>query len=111
MERVLEEQVELKEALHLLSNSTVQDGEHQFAHEIVIPCLNKASKPLTSTVLDQQRRLAVKLPRYFPPGSACLSVKLYAGQSTAEVLLLDVIAAFADRMQQQGLVRQWFFIR
>ena len=106
-----QQQVELKEALHLLYNSTVQDGEHQFAHEIVIPCLNKASKPLTSTVLDQQRRLAVKLPRYFPPGSACLSVKLYAGQSTAEVLLLDVIAAFADRMQQQGLVRQWFFIR
>jgi thiopeptide-type bacteriocin biosynthesis protein len=60
---------------------------------------------------DPSKQLNTTIQREFAPGSPWLSMKIYAAQSTAELVLVDVLMPLLKQCQQQGLFKQWFFIR
>lgn len=47
----------------------------------------------------------------FPPGSAWLAVKLYAGPALVDRALLDVVAPVVDAARASGAIERWFFVR
>lgn len=101
----------LKESLAMQYQSEVRNNEGAFAHEIIVPMLNPNSKPLVTLHQDPARQLQQAIQRNFAPGSQWLNIKIYAGQSTAELVLSEIITPLLRQWQQQGLFKQWFFIR
>lgn len=103
--------VPLKESLAMQYKSLVANDEGPFAHEILIPVLNPAAKPFVTLHPEPARQLDMTIQRSFAPGSEWFSLKIYAAQSTAELILLDDIHPLLEQCREQGLFKQWFFIR
>ncbi|MCC5827232.1 lantibiotic dehydratase [Alkalimonas sp.] len=103
--------VPLKESLAMQYQSLVANDEGPFAHEILIPILNPAAKPFVTLHPDPAKQLDITIQRNFAPGSEWFSLKIYAAQSTAELVLLDDIHPLLEQCREQGLFKQWFFIR
>lgn len=101
----------LKESLVMQYRSEVSNDEGAFAHEIIVPMLNPRAKPLVTLHPNPAAQLELSIQRDFAPGSEWLSLKIYAAQSTAELVLTQSIAPIIKQCQQQGWVLQWFFIR
>lgn len=100
--------IRLNESLAMKYQPLLQGPDGPYQHEIIVPMLNRAASQyrpplMTPSVSDSCRQYA--------PGSEWLSVKLYAGQSSVEQLLLQQLAPWLAQMQQQGILRHWFFIR
>ncbi|MEE2025516.1 lantibiotic dehydratase [Alkalimonas mucilaginosa] len=106
-----QQKVLLKESLAMQYQSAVRTGDEDFVHEIIVPLLNPKAKPFTTLHPNPARQLGMTIQRRFAPGSQWLSLKIYAAQSTAELVLSDILAPFLKQCQQQGLFTQWFFIR
>lgn len=106
-----QQQILLKESLVMQYQSAVLNGEGAFAHEIIVPMLNPHAKPFVTLQQNPTQQLHPSIQRDFAPGSEWLSAKIYAAQSTAELVLTQTIAPLLQQCQQQGLVQQWFFIR
>ena len=104
-------QILLKESLVMQYQSAVCNNEGAFAHEMIVPMLNPHAKPFVTLQQHPAKQLRSSVQRSFAPGSAWLSVKIYAGQSTAELVLTQIIAPFLQQCQQQGWIQQWFFTR
>lgn len=99
--------IRLNEILAMKYQPLLQGPDGPYQHEIIVPLSNSAATPylapLTSPTDDKCRQ--------FAPGSEWLSVKLYAGQSSVEQLLLKQLAPWLTQMQQVGVFKHWFFIR
>lgn len=106
-----QQQILLKESLIIQYQSKVFNDEGAFAHEIIVPMLNPQAKPFVTLQQYPARQLEPAIQREFAPGSEWLSLKIYAAQSTAEQVLMQSIAPLLRQVQQQGWVKQWFFIR
>ncbi|KKO45711.1 hypothetical protein WG68_08310 [Arsukibacterium ikkense] len=106
-----QKQVLLKESLAMQYQSIVENEEGAFAHEILVPMLNAKAKPFVTIHQNPEKQLETSIQRHFSPGSEWLSLKVYAAQSTAELVLTESIAPFLQRCQEQGLILHWFFIR
>lgn len=106
-----QKRVLLKESLAMQYHSAIANQEGAFAHEIIIPMLNDKAKPFVTLHPNPAKQLEMSTQRRFAPGSEWLSLKVYAAQSTAEQVLVETIAPFLNKCQQQGLFQQWFFIR
>jgi class I lanthipeptide synthase len=89
--------------------------EGRFLHELVVPFVRtpSAAGAATSAPALQRvmSRLSAPLLRTFPPGSEWLYVKLYAGQSTADRLLTDVVGPLVSEQLESGAADRWFFVR
>uniref|UniRef100_UPI0040540571 thiopeptide-type bacteriocin biosynthesis protein n=1 Tax=Shewanella sp. TaxID=50422 RepID=UPI0040540571 len=102
--------IRLNEALAMKYQPLLHGPDGPYQHEMIVPIFNNGAssyhppihKPLPPVTTDNCRQ--------FPPGSQWLSVKLYAGQSSVEQLLLQ-LAPWLSQMQQQGMFSHWFFIR
>ena len=103
--------VALKESLSMQYKSMVENSDGPFAHEVLIPVLNPAAKPFVTLHPDPAKQLDTTIQRCFAPGSEWFSMKIYAAQSTAELVLLDNILPVLEQCKAEGLFRQWFFIR
>lgn len=101
----------LKESLVMQLHSEVKSEAGPFAHEIIVPMLNAQAKPFVTLHPDPAKHLDIQLQRDFAPGSEWLSMKIYTAQSTAELILCETLTPLLRKCQQQGLFRQWFFIR
>lgn len=49
--------------------------------------------------------------RIFYPGSEWLYFKIYTGVKTSDLVLLDVIKPFVEQLQNEHVIKKWFFIR
>lgn len=104
-------QIQLKESLAMQYQSMVASEEGPFAHEIIVPMINEKALPFVTLHPNPAKQLETSIQRRFAPGSEWLSLKVYAAQSTAELVLSETITPLLQQCQQQGLFRKWFFIR
>jgi thiopeptide-type bacteriocin biosynthesis protein len=51
------------------------------------------------------------MPRTFAPGSEWVYAKLYAGASTADRVLSELIGPISSALRSKGCIDRWFFIR
>lgn len=49
--------------------------------------------------------------RKFIPGSEWLYVKIYTGVKTADVILDEALVPLLQKLQEEDLIKKWFFIR
>ncbi len=101
----------LKEALHCQYQSLVVHGKGDFAHEILLPFFNSAAKKEQVLHSNPAAQLDQELTRDFPPGSEWLSLKIYAAQSTAELVLMQQLKPFVQHCIEKQWCNSWFFIR
>ena len=86
--------------------------EGRFVHELIVPFV-RISETHGS---PEHNRLMSAFPlaassRTFPPCSEWLFAKLYAGTSTADRVLCEVIAPLVQKLIDSGAIDRWFFIR
>lgn len=49
--------------------------------------------------------------RVFYPGSEWLYLKIYTGVKTSDLFLLEVIKPFVEQLQNEHVIKKWFYIR
>ncbi|MEW6995947.1 lantibiotic dehydratase [Colwelliaceae bacterium MEBiC 14330] len=99
--------VELKESLITQYNSAVTSAANQqYANEIIVPFFNDSANVQQNMTSAPK---AHEIKRQFSPGSEWLSLKIYAGNTTLESLLIEHIEPFIQ--QNEDLFHRWFFIR
>lgn len=96
----------------------VDGPEGRFVHEILIPFVRE---PETGKDGRQTTASAQRAPEHLEdapairvdlaPGSEWLYAKLYAGTSTADVVLRDVVAPVTREALSGGAADSWYFIR
>ena len=92
------------------SPSCIGSDEDRFAHEMIIPFVRKREQRQT-TVAPQRAADVVPVARRFPPGSDWQYFNLFAGDSTADQLLVQCIGPVARECLRTGACDQWHFIR
>jgi thiopeptide-type bacteriocin biosynthesis protein len=98
--------------------------EGGFCNEIVVPFIRRlptgpvgraagtsAAAAASSTLARQNAAPTASVPRRRPPGSDWLYLKVYCGESTADVVLRDVVRALVEEAMSTRLVESWFFLR
>ena len=94
-----------------------EGDDGRYVHELLIPCLRaKASENANAPAStrgrrDACRRHAIQVQRTFPPGSEWVYAKLYAGASTADRLLSELIGPVSRALLSKGRIDRWFFVR
>ncbi len=91
------------------SDTAVRGARGGYANEIVVPFATQNVPP--AVVSARARTADARARRTYAPGSEWLYLKLYAGASTLEPLLVDVVRPLVDRARASGRVDRWFFIR
>jgi thiopeptide-type bacteriocin biosynthesis protein len=98
-----------QELLPLPEEMAVHGPEGRFTNEIVIPFLRRQPRKAEAKVLISHTPPAM---RSFSPGNSdWLFWKLYTGYSTADRLLVESIAPAMRRLQEEGRMSSWFFLR
>jgi thiopeptide-type bacteriocin biosynthesis protein len=103
--------IRLNEVLAMKYQPLLQGPDGPYQHEIIVPLSNSAAIPYLAPLIAPLTSSTNDNCRQFAPGSEWLSVKLYAGQSSVEQLLLKQLAPWLTQMQQDGVLKHWFFIR
>ena len=83
----------------------------RFAHDLVIPFIQRAAPPSGRVRRKLPRRAARPVRRTLVPGSECLYLKLYGGTAAADRVLVEGIGPLVERLAQAGVIERWFFIR
>ncbi|HVR40977.1 MAG TPA: thiopeptide-type bacteriocin biosynthesis protein, partial [Thermoanaerobaculia bacterium] len=86
----------------------VNGPDGHYTHELVLPFKRTAVSPVKTPARPALYRAN---DRNLPPRGEWLYLKLYTGYSTADRLLVDMIAPLAQRLRDEGMLRSWFFIR
>lgn len=82
-----------------------KDG-HIFANEIIIP-IESQQETFTNESAPQESNLK----RCFPLGSEWLYAKIYCGLHVADTLLKEIFPLIVATLNQQDVLKKWFFIR
>jgi len=90
----------------VLSSGVATGPQGRFAHEIIVPFIRR-SDPAPAP----QPWRAPRVRRTFAPGSEWLYVKAYSGTASADRILTEAVAPVITRMQDAGVVDDWFFLR
>jgi len=90
----------------VLSSGVATGQQGRFAHEIIVPFIRR-SDPAPAP----QPWRAPRVRRTFAPGSEWLYVKAYSGTASADRILTEAVAPVITRMQDAGVVDDWFFLR
>jgi thiopeptide-type bacteriocin biosynthesis protein len=77
-----------------------------YANEIIIPIEAEHETRTNETAPEES-----KLKRCFPLGSEWLYAKIYCGLHFADTLLKDVFPLIIAAINQQDILKKWFFIR
>ncbi|WP_143305130.1 lantibiotic dehydratase [Chitinophaga vietnamensis] len=86
----------------------VSGDEGAYANEVIIPFVNKAYVYKAAVPATPP---AEALQRVFAPGSEWLYARIYCGPKWMDKLLTRELQPLLARLQQSGLVKQWFFVR
>ena len=101
--------VAVQELLPLPDAMPVRGPEGRFPNEIFVPFLRREPRPVAATL--PVAGTPSRLRKFTPGGGEWLFWKLYTGYSTADRLLVESIAPAMRRLQQEGRMSSWFFIR
>ncbi|HVE64968.1 MAG TPA: lantibiotic dehydratase, partial [Thermoanaerobaculia bacterium] len=90
--------------------------EGRFLHELVVPFVRVGKTAASETARATAEKRATTppvaaVPRRFPPGSEWVYAKLFAGPSTADRLLTDVVGPLVREALDSGGADRWFFVR
>ena len=83
--------------------------EGRFVHEVIVPFV--AEQPRAERPAQTPITLRAETQRSLTPGSEWLFLKLYAGTSSVDRLLTDVLPLLIGTLEQQSAIRRWFFLR
>lgn len=105
--------VKLTECLFNENNLLVKDeNSNGYTNEIIIPFVKQADKiDVTKSVSNQEKTTQAKVQRTFEPYSEWVYFKLYTGTKTADKLLIQQIDKITNKLQKEGVINKWFFIR
>lgn len=106
---VPDETVAVQELLPQPDAMAVHGPEGRFTNEVVIPFLRRQPRPAVTTMPVAETPSRVR--DFAPGGGPWLFWKLYTGYSTADRLLVESIAPAMRRLQQEGRMASWFFVR
>ncbi|MBO9636254.1 MAG: lantibiotic dehydratase, partial [Chitinophagaceae bacterium] len=81
-----------------------------YANEVSIPFIRKKTEPVAEPK-GEKVHITNKIKRQFIPGSEWLYFKLYISHESSNALLTNAVYPLMKKLQQEGLIRQWFFIR
>lgn len=102
----------LHESLATPDNLLVKSAAGDMTNEVIIPFIRQATD--TTPVIAPRRnrqRAQQHVERYFPPGTAWMYYKIYAGENTADEIIRGILYPFAQKMLRQKVIDKWFFIR
>lgn len=91
--------------------------EGRFVHELVVPFLaplpeaKEPEKQVPAKAGVQAAGPGLGLDRAFPPGSAWLFAKVYAGPAGVDQVLREAVAPVVREALASGAAEGWFFIR
>jgi lantibiotic biosynthesis protein len=103
------DKVVLQELLPQPESMPVHGPEGRFVNELVIPFFRRQPRPFVALAPINETPSRI---RNFPPGGGdWLFWKLYTGYSTADRLLIESIVPAMRRLQQEGRMSSWFFLR
>jgi thiopeptide-type bacteriocin biosynthesis protein len=88
----------------------VTGPEGRFVHELNVPFV-RADPPRSERGTAVPRGTTSLVRRRFPPGSAWLYAKLYAGTGTADRILDHVVGPLVRSSLTSGAADTWFFVR
>ncbi len=103
------EDITLKEFIYNAKDSEIKDGANQPYANQFIAFLTK-NQP-SHTVSFQPSVIKSKIEREFPPGSEWVYFKIYCGVKSADKILVESIKPLANKLLEENLIDQWFFIR
>jgi lantibiotic biosynthesis protein len=103
-----EGKVALWELLPQPEAMAVRGPEGRFANEFVLPFLRRQPRGAVMMTVEETPS---RVRTFTPGGGDWLYWKLYTGYSTADRLLVESIAPAMRRLQQEGRVASWFFVR
>lgn len=103
------ETIVLEEVFLAADDLAVEGPDGHYAHEMVVPVVRPA--PTERKPESPRFAPAPAIQRWFPPGSAWISTKLYAGESAADEILTEVIKPLTHELLESGAVTGWFFLR
>src|SRR6185436_17553588 len=83
--------------------------EGRFAHELIVPFVRSAAPPTRATTPAPIQK--THIARRSPPGSEWLYAKIYCGTTSADRVLVNVVAPVIRAANEQGWIDGWFFIR
>ncbi len=84
--------------------------EGRFVHQLIVPFV-RTHRPTRGAGNAAAAEAGGDVTRVFPPGSEWLYAKLYAGSSSADQLLRDLVAPVVRQALGSGAADSWFFIR
>lgn len=85
-----------------------REGEGYY-NQFIASVINMGKDPIYPlSVFDQP---ALQVQSDFSLGSEWLYYKLYCGENTADLLLIDVIMPLVEELMAADLIDEWFFIR
>jgi thiopeptide-type bacteriocin biosynthesis protein len=90
----------------VLADGVAAGPQGRFVQELIVPF----TRPVDPAPAPQPWR-APHVQRTFAPGSEWLYLKIYTGTATADRILTDTLGPVIDRLRQDGVVDQWFFLR
>ncbi|PSL49403.1 thiopeptide-type bacteriocin biosynthesis protein [Chitinophaga niastensis] len=96
---------------YLFDDSTklISNGNDIYVNEVIIPYRNITFQDKTTPLRNSVPEKAVK--RSFYPGSEWMYIKIYTGTKWADKLLKNELLNLVTSLQQDNIIRQWFFIR
>jgi lantibiotic biosynthesis protein len=90
----------------------VDGPDGRYTHELVVPLLRvRDEKETQRALLHPPGHRNDRLAENLMPGSEWLFFKLYGGEGTADLILVETIAAAMANLKARGVVDRWFFIR
>jgi len=99
--------VTVYESLYSHFNSSLTDiDDKHFANEIIIPFKSDRYKNTASLPGP-----IVTHPRFFPPGSDWLYLKIFCGLQQADTLLKNHVSNIISTLESKDLLDKWFFLR
>lgn len=105
--------IKLTECLFAENNLLVKDENgNGYTNEIIIPFVKQADKiDVINNVSNPKKTKQAKAQRIFEPYSEWVYFKLYTGTKTADKILIQQIGRITNKLQKEGVVNKWFFIR
>jgi thiopeptide-type bacteriocin biosynthesis protein len=100
--------LDLTEVYPMPDEACVRGPEGGFNHELVVPLQQAVTREAAATPGPPVKHRPLAL---YTPGSEWLYVKIYAGATQGERILLELLPGFVATERQKGSFDRWFYLR
>jgi len=88
--------------------------DHQYINQYIATLIGQETKSFSAPLPENihlSGNIEAEIQRSFTHGSEWLYLKIYCGLNSSDLLIMKVISPGIDALQQQGLIKKWFFIK